>query len=306
MNESYEFRGKNVDDAITNGLTELGLRRDQVELEVISEGSRGIFGLGSEPAIVRLIPQAVQTTSTADTAVSDAAADAVPATDLVDEDGDATSLTSDTLSTPADVADEPDMDDSVDEGGVAEAGSVDEDATSTNDALVDEVEDDGDISDDDLADMASDMLAEMISLMGFDAEIEASWKDPEPGEDDSALLLDVRGADLGPLIGRRGDTLSSIQYLLRLMVNQRLRAWKNIVVDVEQYKARRADQLMQLALRMADQVTETGRALSLEPMPSNERRVIHLALREHDSVYTESSGDGDRRKVHIIPKRMLD
>jgi spoIIIJ-associated protein len=89
------------------------------------------------------------------------------------------------------------------------------------------------------------------------------------------------------------------------MVNQRFHQWKNIVVDVEQYRQRRAEHLVQLALRSADQVARTGRPLSLEPMPANERRIIHLALRDHPQVYTESSGEGERRKIQLLPKRSV-
>ena len=112
----------------------------------------------------------------------------------------------------------------------------------------------------------------------------------------------MEGSELGALIGRRGETLENIQYLLRLMVNQKLHKWKNIVIDVEHYKARRVTQLTQLAERMAEQVARTGRSLSLEPMPANERRIIHMTLREHPKVYTESYGDGGRRKVHIFAR----
>ena len=115
--------------------------------------------------------------------------------------------------------------------------------------------------------------------------------------------MNLHGSELGALIGRRGEALNSLQYLLRLMVNQRFHQWKNIVVDVEEYRQHRVDHLTQLALRSAEQVGRTGRPLTLEPMASNERRIIHLALRDHPSVYTESSGDGERRKVQIIPKR---
>jgi spoIIIJ-associated protein len=86
------------------------------------------------------------------------------------------------------------------------------------------------------------------------------------------------------------------------MVNQRIRQWKTIVVDVDQYKERRVSQLTQLAERMADQVIKSGRAVSLEPMPANERRIVHLALRDHPTVYTQSSGEGERRKVHIVTR----
>ncbi|MBK8046705.1 MAG: hypothetical protein IPK16_06025 [Anaerolineales bacterium] len=87
------------------------------------------------------------------------------------------------------------------------------------------------------------------------------------------------------------------------MVNQRTHAWKNIVVDVEHYREHRVEHLTQLALRSAQQVAKSGRALALEPMPPSERRIIHLALRDNPDVYTESSGEGERRKIQILPKR---
>ena len=158
-------------------------------------------------------------------------------------------------------------------------------------------------SDAELAALAVELLSETVRLMGFDAEVVASWQEPDADNDDPYLLLDLHGRDLGALIGRRGETLGNLQYLLRLMVNQRLHQWKNIVVDVEQYRQHRAEHLMQLALRSAEQVAKTGRPLSLEPMPPNERRIIHLALRDNASVFTESSGEGERRKIQILPRR---
>jgi spoIIIJ-associated protein len=158
------------------------------------------------------------------------------------------------------------------------------------------------ISDAELEQMAVEMLGKMVHLMGFDAQVNAIWHEADQPEGERYLLLDIHGHDLSALIGRRGETLASIQYLVRLMVNQRLKTWKNIVVDVDHYKERRVAQLTQLAHRMADQVIQSGRAVSLEPMPANERRIIHIALRDHAAVYTQSSGEGDRRKVHIVAK----
>jgi spoIIIJ-associated protein len=157
--------------------------------------------------------------------------------------------------------------------------------------------------DEEMAAMAVDLLAQTVRLMGFEAEIVPTWHAPDEDNKDAYLLIELHGRDLGALIGRRGDTLNSLQYLLRLMVNQRIHAWRNIVVDVENYRLRRAEHLTQLALRSADQVASTGRTLSLEPMPPSERRIIHIALRDHPAVYTESSGDGERRKIQIVPKR---
>jgi spoIIIJ-associated protein len=115
-------------------------------------------------------------------------------------------------------------------------------------------------------------------------------------------VLNIEGEDLGILIGRRGETLAAIQYLLRLMVNHRMRRWVNLVVDVEGYKSRREEQLRSLALRMADRVAKSGRAVALEAMPPAERRIVHITLRDHPDVTTQSVGEGDHRKVTIIPK----
>jgi spoIIIJ-associated protein len=167
---------------------------------------------------------------------------------------------------------------------------------------------------DELAAMAIEVLSEIVSRMGFEADVVASWRSSDPGSEpeeesdhedsdtEGYLLLDIEGEDVSALIGRRGETLASLQYLVRLIINQRLRQWKNIVVDVEHYKERRVAQLTQLAQRMAEQVVQSGRSISLEPMPPNERRIVHLALRDHEMVYTQSSGEGDRRKVHIVAK----
>ncbi len=139
--------------------------------------------------------------------------------------------------------------------------------------------------------------------MGFEAEVIAEWRERDADNEHRYLLLDLQGRDLSPLIGRRGDTLGNMQYLLRLMINQRLHRWKNIVVDVEGYRQRRIEHLSQLALRLAQQVVQTGRPMSLEPMPANERRIIHLTLRESTDVFTESIGEGARRKVQILPRK---
>ena len=86
------------------------------------------------------------------------------------------------------------------------------------------------------------------------------------------------------------------------MVNQKMHRWLNIVVDVEEFRAKRVDHLTRLAQRMADQVAETQRSFALEPMPPNERRIVHLALRDSETVFTESTGEGERRKVTIFPR----
>ena len=115
-------------------------------------------------------------------------------------------------------------------------------------------------------------------------------------------MLDIKGRDLGILIGRRGETLRDLQFMTRLIVNRRLGYWPNIVVDVEGYKVRREEMLTGLALRMADKAVETQRTVILEPMSPYERRIIHIALSNHPQVTTESTGEGESRKVTILPR----
>jgi len=121
-------------------------------------------------------------------------------------------------------------------------------------------------------------------------------------QDEPTLVLDIRGGDLSTLIGRRGETLDGLQYLVRLLVAKELSHYVHVVLDVEGYKAHRAQMLKQLALRMADRVATTHKPAALEPMPANERRIVHLALRDHTQVRTESVGMGENRKVTIIPQ----
>ena len=125
--------------------------------------------------------------------------------------------------------------------------------------------------------------------------------DPETGEV-SPLSLNIVGDALGILIGRRGETLRDLQFITRLIVSRKIGTWPNLVVDIENYKARRVKSLQALARRMADQVRRTKQPVILEPMPAHERRIIHLTLRNDPDVYTESTGQDENRKVQILPK----
>lgn len=292
-----EFSGRSVDEAIAEGLAKLGLREDQAEIEILSRGSRGIFGLGSEPARVRITRRAITTPTASPTQPATEPQTAQPATPQT-ASSQAAPATPSTASSEA-VAATPAAEPTAERGRARVSNLLDEDSDEY-------VESDSSgsaetISDEELSTMAVELLTQLVKKMGFDAQVTAAWHEADDNGE-RYLLLDIHGQDVSPLIGRRGETLASIQYLVRLMINQRIKRWKNIVVDVEQYKERRVTQLTQLAKRMAEQVTQSGRAVSLEPMPANERRIVHLALRDHPSVYTQSSGEGDRRKVHIVSR----
>jgi spoIIIJ-associated protein len=256
----------------------MGVSRDQIEIEVLQEGSRGILGIGATDAQVRLKPRA-----------ESAPAEVQPQ----EESASAAEIEADEV---AEVEEFVETDETVAADEIARV-VVDEQLTVEDvegQTEFDEGEDDAE-----LEDLAFDLLSQMLQHLGIGAEIELSWlEDEEDG--DRPLCLNVVGDDLGVLIGRNGETLASIQYLIRLMVNQELHRWKNIVIDVDGYKERRAEQLAQLAQRMAEQVVESGRPASLEPMPANERRLVHIALRNHEHVYTASTGEDNRRKVQIL------
>ena len=151
--------------------------------------------------------------------------------------------------------------------------------------------------------LAANSLRTLLDLMGIDAEV--SVREPETPADGlgrATAVLDIEGEDLGLLIGRRGATLSALQYLVNVMVTRKLSSRVLVTVDVEHYHRRREESLRNLALRMADRVRQSRRPITLEPMPAAERRIIHLTLVDNQYVQTLSVGQGDERKVVIRPR----
>ena len=218
--EAVEESGKTVEEAIENGLAVLGLERDEVEVEVLSEGRAGLFGIGGEPARVRLTPVSFET-----------------------PEGDEVAY-------------------------------------------------------------AQETLESLLGLIGIEANM--TVRAPETPGDGIGLVravFDISGDDLGLLIGRRGATLASLQYLLNLIVGRRFRGQGPFAVDVEGYRRRREKSLVSLAYRMSERVRDTGRSVTLEPMPANERRIVHLALAKDPTVSTVSVGEGESRKVSIRVRR---
>ncbi len=249
---SIEATGETVDSAIEAGLAQLGVTRDQVEVEVIREESRGVLGIGARDAVVRL-----------------------------------TEIEPSEMLQP--VADpEPEPEPEAEPEAELEAES--------------EPQVHFDYSQEEILNIAQDVLADLLEKMQIEVEIDARISEPRYEGDSATLFLDLQSNDLSFLIGRKGETLAAIQHLLRLMVNNIVHRRAHLVVDVEGYKVRRETALKKLALRIADQVTRRQRLIALEPMNAYERRIIHVTLRNHPTVLTESVGEGTRRKVTIVPK----
>lgn len=259
-----EVRGSDVDAAIEKGLAQLGVGRNDVIIEVVDEGSRGLLGIGSREAVVRLTsmlappspppapkPKPARETPRrefSDTTRREPAGTAVtpprPQTPAISENGDQ--------------ADEPEV--------------------------------------------AAAIIRELLDKMGIEAEVSTRLTEPDDVTGKRVSVVEINGDDLGVLIGPRGETLNSIQYVTRLMAGHKLRDRADFVIDVQGYRERREQALARLAERMAQKVAARRRPVSLEPMPPHERRIIHMTLRNDKDVYTQSTGEGKRRKVRILPK----
>lgn len=154
---------------------------------------------------------------------------------------------------------------------------------------------------------AVEYLEEILALLGIKAHI--TVRAPETAADGygrSSAVLDVRGVEgeeLGILIGRRGSTLAALQHIINVVINRQFGSRVIVTVDVEGYKRRREESLRNLAFRLAEKVKQTGRPITLEPMPPAERRIVHLALLDDPNVVTSSIGNGEARKVIISPRR---
>lgn len=247
-----EATGGSVEEAIAKGLEQLGVGPNDVIVEVLEEASRGMFGLNSRPARVRL--QLLVQRS--------APAPAVTWQAEIEED---------------------------EYGGDDEGGAV---------RYADEATTDED------AEVARVVLGEILEKLSIRANVDVRRAESAEDEGEAPWLLNVTGSgDLSALIGKRGETLASLQYLTRLITSRELQRRANIVVDVDSYKARRTSKLQELALRMADQAVREQRTISLEPMPPYERRIIHMVLRDRADVSTESVGEGTARKITIVPNK---
>ncbi len=256
-----EVRGADVDKAIEAGLQKLGVNRSEVIIDVIDEGSRGLLGIGSREAVVRLVTLAVP----------------------------------EVVKTPTvkpEIKPKPVVKQSAPKQETAVS-----DTPSSNGSEVEVTE-----ADPEEKEVAQEIIATLLEKMNVDAELTASVSEPDDLTGYRVNVFDIEGEDLGMLIGQRGETLNALQYLSRLMVGNNLQRRASFVIDVEGYRRRRQQALARLAERMAKKVVTRRRPVSLEPMPPHERRIIHMTLRENDEVYTQSSGEGKRRKVRILPK----
>ena len=208
--EQIEITAPTVEQAIRKAEAELGLSREQLQVEVVREGKSGILGMGSREALIKVTPMVA------------------PQRDIIRE--------------------------------------------------------------------VTQVVQTLLDLLGVSAKLEVV-------SSELPISLNIVGDDLGILIGRGGRALASLEYVAKLVVMGRLKTWVPLAIDVGGYRKRRRDSLQKLALYLADQVKSRGRAITMEPMPADERRIIHLALANNPDVTTQSIGEGENRKIVILPKQ---
>ena len=257
---TLEIIAPTVEEAIAQGLAELGLTADAVSVEVLDAGTKGFFGLGKTQVRVRL---------TVNPAPGEMDIQPEPAPVAKPR---AARVNASESRLPAPVEPAP--------------PTPDAESQPEHDALLDRTE---------------SVVSKILHLLNLQAQVSAHYGSTER-DGRHNIHVDIRGNDLSVLIGRRSETLSAFQYIASLIVGKEEQQFVQLTVDVEGYRDRREKQLIQMAQRMADQVSKSGRRQTLEPMPSAERRIIHIALRDHPDVKTESTGEEPYRKVMILPK----
>lgn len=331
--ESIEASGKSVEEAIQKALMRLGKRRDEVDIAVLQEPSRGLVGLGGREAIVRAtlrVPQA-QTTQThpqpgkatgavitpemADAILGPDAEIPLPDNELYEdeeefEDGEDEEEYLDEGEEEFEEEDE-EFEEEEDENEPIPFVPLASTSSQSLSSLVAEAAETADASDEgrqtemtevevpsrEDIEITVDVLQHILRYMNIHATVQVRSTNP--------LTLNIHGINenLGLLIGRRGETLAALQLLVNLIVSHRTHHRMRIIVDAENYRQRREENLRSLALRVAQQVRSYRRSIALEAMPPHERRIVHIALSDSKDISTESIGEGDERRVVISLKR---
>ncbi|MSQ61975.1 MAG: KH domain-containing protein [Dehalococcoidia bacterium] len=255
MEQQLETSGKTVDEAVEEALLQLGLNREQVDVEVITAGTRGRFGLGGDPARVIVRPR-------------DGASPAEP---------------TGVPPSPAAAARPPRAPRRREQGGRDSEGG---------EPLPFEHEAVG---------RAQEVLRELLRYLDLEASVTARRPEsPGDGIGQASAVLDIASEeDLGLLIGRKGTTLAALQYMVNLITTRGMTEPFSVTIDVEGYRKRREHTLNQLAQRAAERAVTTHTTVTMEPMPANERRIIHIALADHPQVMTKSIGGGEDRHVAV-------
>ncbi len=320
MSEYQEFTGKSVEEALRGAREAFGVDLDDLDFEILSSGSRGVLGMGAEPARVLAAPRSALGGSAPKREAAEAKPLPPPPPRPKEEEGDgrrdrgrgrddrrprrdgdrgARGAPRSGDRPPPAVRDERpprSSDRGTAELSTAEAAEV---AQVRGSLAAERADLEAAQASSEALQAGQEILEELLKRMGFDTKVEVM------AGDTSRLNVIGEGHEkeaLGALIGRKGERLSALQHLVNLMLSKRMGEWTRVLVDVEDYRGRRERQLAELAKRAADRVVETGRMLQLDPMSALERRWVHLALRDYEGVATQSIGEEPERRVVVLPR----
>jgi spoIIIJ-associated protein len=329
MSEYREFTGKSVEEALKLAREAFGAELNDLDFEILTPGSRGVLGMGAEPARIVAAPRAaLGGAAPKREAAASQPLPPPPARPADDRPRDDRPPRQDRPrdDRPRDDRgprreDRPRRDDRPPrrddrpprrddrERTPARAGSADLSASEAAEVAAARGSLAAERADLEAAEASPEALAagkaileELMRHLGFDVRVEV-----QTGET-SRLNVVADGDEkeaLGALIGRKGERLSALQHLVNLMLSKKMGVWTRVLVDVEDYRGRRERQLRELADRAAARVVETGKMLQLEPMSALERRWIHLSLRDHPGVATQSIGEEPNRRVVLVPRSVI-
>jgi len=287
---TLEIIAPTVEEALLQGLSQLGLTADAVSVEVLDSGSKGLFGLGGRQVRVRLIvnpPPGEVVVPASPPKPKPAPVKRAESAPKAKETKPPETKVEAKVETKSEPKPEPKPRRAEKKPAPAESAAVVKKADNPDS--------------DPVLDTTESIVSKLIFHLGMKAQVSAHY-DESSTDDRRTIQVDIRGDNLSALIGRHAETLTAFQHIASLMVGKQTQQWVQLVVDVEGYRDRRDKQVRQLALRMVDQVIKTGRKATLEPMTASERRTIHIELRGHPAVTTESTGEEPHRKVVILPK----
>ncbi len=311
--QSMTVSAKTVDEAIAEAERELGVPRDALDITVITEGSKGFLGMRAENArILAMVVSPPTMNVTSVPSPHDVEPEAAPTTTASSAPAPASTpghapRTRERAAVAPPSSDEQDEQNRQREGedipGFEEAGYFDGaeaagDFATAGDATAEPGGQPGARAQQrqETARMAQEILETLLRQMEMDARVRVrSTSDP--------IILDVETDNGGLLIGRRGETLSALQYLVNVLIGRHTRGWTKVVIDVEGWRSRREETLRSLALRQADRVRRERRSIALDPMPANERRIVHMALQDMTDIATHSEGEEPGRRLVITLKR---
>jgi spoIIIJ-associated protein len=285
---SIEIAAADVESAIAQGLAKLNLIRADVKIEILEEGSKGVLGIGAKQARVRLTP-------IEDTPVAAPVPAAAPTRAAKDDRDDLDDDLDDDLADDDGDEDFDDEDfDDADDDGEAEASGDDADDSGESTPMIEGEP------------LAVEIVSNILDKMGLKrATCEGRSVLPLDDADQPSIIvnIDADERDEEAFLAYNAEALSAMQTIVQTMWSHQTKSSVRINLDVNGYKARRQEKLMNMARRMAERVVTTGKPITLEPMPAIDRRYVHMALRDNPDVFTESMGEGASRKVQIKPKQ---